>query len=840
MKKLFSVFALLLSLALVLTGCGSTLIENLDDKNILGAMTTENDISSTGYELLLEDDKLEFYMNPDTTEIKVVNKVDKSVWTSTNPNATDDASKAILHLEYTTTAGVVNQMNSFESSVASGQYKITPSDDKVSVAFSIGNFTSQVLVPEILTPERQKELIDKFEDVFDAAKFRNYYTLFDKSQMQEDDVYAQDILKKYPVLEKEVMYVVSQTVLTNATVKKDFALLLQSIGYNKEDYEKDSVNFDNASTTVEEAGFNITLEFSLKDGELVLNIPNDKIEMYSDFPLTNIIPLKYFGSQKAGSKGYFVLPDGSGSVMNFYNGKADGHPFTTRIYGTGYALSQGEKTNDYSDACLPVYGISCGKKGLFAEVTAGDSVADINAYSGDSNEVAYAAPCFHFRETFISRLSSGRKEAFSTIQKERFPGDMGVTYSFLTGSDATYSGMAKFYRNRFFSGESAVSKEISVVIEYVGMIEKQSQMMGVAYDEEIVMTTFDDINKYATELKDSGIKNLNIKVTGWFGSGYNHGSTSSIDPVSSLGGLDGFNKLAKNLSTSGIKFWPDVDIQYTLDNGIGSQTKAIRTIDKAIGKTYEFDLASFNKTFTTGSRRVNTLSVVKDELNSFIDFADKNSLKTFSLRSIGKGVNADFNEENFVDQQTTMDETVAAIKKMKESGKSFITNGANAYILGLADMCLEVPLISNEYDSTDYSIPFLQMVIRGNVEYAGAPINLTGDTGVAILNAAQTGANLYYTFGGKNTDEIVGSDFSNLYSIDYSYYKDSMIETVKKYQSDFAVTAGQKIKDFKQLQPGVTKTVFENGSISYVNMNNYAVKADGVSLKAKSYLVKKG
>lgn len=842
MKKIFSMFALLLALSLFLTGCGSTLIENLDEKNILGAMTTENDVAGRDYELLLEDEKIQFYMNPNTTEIKVVNKKDKSVWTSTNPGTTDDASKALLHLEYTTTAGVTNQINSYESAVVNGQYKIVPEDNKVSVSYSIGNFTSQVMVPELLTPERYEELMNRFTGdlVFDQSKFRNYYTLFDIKEMQTDDVYVADTIEKYPILEEKVMYVVSQTVLTNAVAKKDFATVLQNIGYSKEEYEKDSANFTDASNTIEEAGFNITLEFSVEDGELILNIPNDKIEMYADFPLTNIIPLKYFGSQTHDSKGYFVLPDGSGSVMNFYNGKADGHPFTTRVYGTGYALSQGEKTNDYKDASLPIYGISCGKTALFAEIIKGDSIADVHAYSGDDSDVAYVTTCFRFRETFISRLSSGRKEAFSTIQKARFPGDMAIRYSFLNGSDASYSGMAKFYRQRLFKNETPASDNISVIIEYVGMIEKQSQMMGISYDKEIVLTKFDEVGKYATELKDEGIDNLNIKLTGWFGKGYNHGSTSSVDPVSALGGLKGFNDLSKKLSSNGINFWPDVDIQYTLDNSIGSQKKAIRTIDKSIGKTYEFDMASFNKTYTTASRRVNTLSVIKEELNSFVKFADENSLKTLSLRSIGKGVNADFNEEGSTDQQTTMNETVAAIKKIKEGGKSFITSGSNAYILKLADMCLDTPLTSNEYDATDYSIPFLQMVIRGNVEYAGDPINLTGDTDVAVLTAAQTGANLYYTFAAQNAREVANSNFSNLYSIDYSYHKDSMIKTVKKYQSDFAVTAGQTIKDFKVIEPGFTKTVFSNGSVSYVNMNNYAVKFEGIKLEAKSYLVKKG
>ncbi len=840
MKKIFSLFVLLLSIVMLLTGCGNTLVETLKDKNIIGPSTTENDVDNMDYELLLENDKLQLHMNPDTTEFKVVNKVDKSVWYSGNKAREEDDGRALLYLEYISNGGITNRINSFEAGVKNGQYKIETEKDKVTVKYSIGNFTAQVLVPEVLSQERYNELINRFEDIFDQSKFRNFYTLFDKNEMQEDDVYVQDMLKKYPVLEKKAMYVVSQNVLTSPTVKKDFAAVLTTIQYSREDFDKDSENFADATTEVQEAGFNISLEFTLDDGDLLVTIPNDSVEMYDDFPLTNITLLKYFGSQSDADNGYFVLPDGSGSVMNSFNGKGDGHEFSTSIYGTGYSLSVGEKTNNYNDASLPVFGINNGKKGIFAEIIKGDSIADVVAYPGDDAEVAYVSPRFRFRETFISKLSSGAKESFSTIQKERFPGDMQVRYSFLSGADSTYNGMANIYRNRLFGNETAKASDISLTVEYIGMIQKQAQLFGIAYDKDVVMTTFNKVGEYAKSIKDSGINNLNIKLSGWFGSGYNHGSTNKIKPNKALGGLEGFNKLSSDLKKNGIKFWPDADIQYTADSGISSDKKAIRTIDKNIGATYSYNLASFNKSFETGSRRVNNLATVIEELNGVKAFAKENSLNSISLRSVGKAVNADFNEDNFIDQQTVMVKTANELETLKKNKTSFITSGSNAYVLKLADLCLDTPLTSNQYDITDYSIPFLQMVIRGNVNYAGNAVNLTGDVDNAVLLSAQTGANLYYVFAGENADEIVDSSFTNLFSIDYDYYKDSLVNTVKKYQSDFAVTAGQRIKSYTQISAGVTKTVFENGSISYVNTNNYKAKADGITLEAKSYIVKKG
>lgn len=841
MKKLISVLALLLSLALILTGCGSKLIENLDEKNIIASMTNENDTTKQDYKLYLDNGKLQLYINPDTTELKVVNLSDNSVWYSTNPDNKNPEKRALLYLEYVVSGGVKNQINSFNGAVENGQYEINAEKDKVTISYSIGNFTSMALIPEILTEERYEELSNKFEDPFDEAKFRNYYTLFDIEMYSEGDIYLEDILKEYSVLKDKKMYVVSRTVLTQPSIKKEFAELLTKIGYDKEQFAKDSVYFKDASTTISEPGFNVSIEFTLEGNDLIAKIPNKTVEMFSDYPLINIIFLKYFGSATPNDTGYFVLPDGSGSVMNIYNGKTDGHTYTSRVYGMGYSLSEGEKTLDYSNALLPIFGINRGNTAIFAEIIEGDGIADVLAYSGDDKEYSFVAPCFRFRESYISRLSSGKREQFNTIQKRRFPGDMAVRYSFLSGEQSSYNGMAAFYRNRLFGDKKTTNSDISLMIEYVGMIQKQAQIFGIAYDRKVPLTTYDQVANYSKELVENGINNLNIKMSGWFGNGYAHTSTKNIKPIKKLGGVDGYNNLLKALKDINVKFWPDADVQYTVASGLDANTKAIRTVSKAIGSVYYYDLASFNQRHDYAiKRRVNTLDVMIEELNYFVNYAKKNALSGISLRSMGQGLNADFNEEHFVDHQSTIKATVEQLTKLKEQNISFITSGANAYMLNLADMFLDVPLTSNEYDSTDFSIPFLQMVMRGKVDYASSAMNLTGDATNAVLRAAQTGANLYYLFAAQNIDEVVDSDYTDFYSIDYSYYKDFLIKTAKKYQSDFKDTVNQVIKSYTHLESGVSKTVFENGTAVYVNLNNYDVTAENIQIPAKTYILKKG
>ena len=182
-----------------------------------------------------------------------------------------------------------------------------------------------------------------------------------------------------------------------------------------------------------------------------------------------------------------------------------------------------------------------------------------------------------------------------------------------------------------------------------------------------------------------------------------------------------------------------------------------------------------------------------------------------------------------------MEKTEKALKTLTEGGTRLMTAGSNKYVLNTADICLDTPLISNRYDSTDMSVPFLQIVLRGRVSFAGAAVNLSGNSSEAILQAAQTGADIYYIFTCENSDELTDSNYNAFYSTDSSAHKDELTGMVAKYQSDLAETAGKKITGFSYITENVTKTDFENGIRVYVNFGNTDYTADGIKIPAKSY-----
>ena len=834
MKKVISAILCTILIFALLSGCGNQVYEKISSKNILGQGTTENNTDNTDFKLYLENDYLQLYINPDTTEIKTVNKADNSEWLSTGAETAGDAARALIQLTYIDSTGQTGELNSYENAVRDGQYEITEGDGRVTLKYSIGSFSSQVLIPEVITEERYKQLCDSFEDEFALMKFQNYYYHFNKDEIENEELKNQYI-SKYPILKTKSMYVINDSVLNSPTVKKEFADVLKQCSYTEEMYREDSKNFKNTSDSVKEAGCNISIELSLDGSTLKVYVPNKRIEMYSDYLITNIALLKYFGAPKANEKGYFLLPDGSGSVMSFYNGKTDGHEYSAAVYGTGYSLSGREKTSNYYDASLPIFGINKGETAVFAEITKGDGAADIKAYSGDERIAPFVSPRFRFRETYTAQLSSGKKENFITVQKQRYAGDMEVDYHFLTGKNAGYCGMAQFYADKLFGDTDKKTDKINVVLEYIGMLDKKAQLFGISHNKKIVTSSFEDIENEVNALYDSGLNNINVRLSGWFSSGYSHGSLKNLSAQKRLGGEKGLDSLRKKLDGLGAVLWYDADVQYMKVSGLNSNTGAIKTISKAVGTTCSYDPATFLQVKSVYERRVNNISAVTAEIEYLSKWAGKNKAYGVSLRSIGKSVNANYDENAFCDNGATVEKTEKALKTLTEGGTRLMTAGSNKYVLNTADICLDTPLISNRYDSTDMSVPFLQIVLRGRVSFAGAAVNLSGNSSEAILQAAQTGADIYYIFTCENSDELTDSNYNAFYSTDSSAHKDELTGMVAKYQSDLAETAGKKITGFSYITENVTKTDFENGICVYVNFGNTDYTADGIKIPAKSY-----
>ena len=237
--------------------------------------------------------------------------------------------------------------------------------------------------------------------------------------------------------------------------------------------------------------------------------------MHSEFPITSLTFAPYFGSPNYGENGWFLLPDGSGSLMNFYNGKSN-QVYRTTVYGQEKTQNGRENLNNDLGASLPVFGIQNGGNGLLCEISDGDAISQVVAYSGDEADAAYAHAVFNLRSTYKSTTATGKKESFITIQKQRYTGDISLDYNFIDSNNTSLSDMASVVRKSIFgTAKESTSASMPVMLEQIGLVTRQNQFLGIAYNEKVGLTDFKRSYEITDFFLKNGIDNMSVVFSGW-------------------------------------------------------------------------------------------------------------------------------------------------------------------------------------------------------------------------------------------------------------------------------------------------------------------------------------
>ncbi len=812
--------------------------ESIHNENIIDAGTADNDVSEKEYTLLLENDRLQFWLNENTTEFKVVNKENGSAWYSSNPNRADGSPEAApVHLSYLNSQGGLEDTDVMTGSVVDGKYKVEPSDEKVTVRYSVGDFSELARIPYALTEARFREVKDALTDEFEQMKLIDLYYLTDIDVIEDAD-FRKKRLQEYPKLAEQKLYLIRDSVKEDPLAKKDVEAIFADAGYTEEDYKADSAYFSADNAAKASAGFNLAVEYALQNDSLNIRVPYDGIEMSSEFPLTSLAVAPYFGSPVFGEEGWFLLPDGSGSLMNFYNGKSN-QIYRTTVYGQEKTQAGKENLDYDAGASLPVFGIQNGGHGVLCEIAEGDAVSQIVAYAGDNADAAYAHAVFNLRSTYKQTTATGKKESYVVIQKQRYTGDVSLQYHFISGENARLADMAAIVRESIFANDATVAAgSLPVMLEQIGMVTRQNQFLGVAYDQKVALTDFEQSLAITDAFSQSGIENLSVVFRGWFGDGLEHAFLSkTVSASKRLGSGKKLRELLDGMRAKGVPFYLDADVQYTAKDGafdgFGKYSDAAAMLDQSTGKVYPYDRASFMRR-TSRYAYINNADAQLRAVNALKSSVEKYDAKEISLRTVGAELSADYGSAT-VDRQQMADRVSAYLQELCESGYRITTQGANAYALPYTVNALNVPVESSGFDMTDLSVPFLQMVLSGKVNYYAPSLNLAGDVQNALLQAVSSGSGLSCVVTAQNSDRLAGSSRSDLYATDFAYWKQTLPKQIAETQSRLASVAGRQITDYEKLAEGVYKTTYENGRYVIVNYNGDAFRYEGVTVPPKDF-----
>ncbi|MBD5453249.1 MAG: hypothetical protein HDR30_02840, partial [Lachnospiraceae bacterium] len=508
-----------------------------------------------GMELAAENDTLKLYVDTQMGNVAVVDKRNGQI-TYSNPLGVEEDSiantvnknymKSQLVVDYFNTSRTVGTFDSYSYAAEKGQIEVEAVDNGIRFIYTLGDLSSTTgIVPQYISVEALEQVT---------------------SALSEKD--AKEVLKKYVESNVADDYMeLLESTMKGASQLRKLNKYFEEAGFTEEMYIREMEN-----SGVEGAvpiSFIIPLEYRLHDDAVEVSIPMSGVEENGGGAIFRIQMLRFFGAAGIDEDGYMLVPNGSGSLIYFNNGKETADVYSEYVYGIDPLAAEYTVRENTENVKMALYGIFRENSAVFATIESGASLATISAsVSGKINEYNNVYATFVMRGN--DRLSmfgtTGNEADIPIVEKNFYDANLSIRYTMLTQENASYAGAANYYRNRLveegvLSAKETQTEDIKFYYDTLGGVMKTEYFLGVPYDGLCTMTTFDQAADIYNDLKANGITNQVMNYQGWMNRGYYHDVVDKIRVPAKLGGKSDLESLSAAMAADGNDFYGDVAFQ---------------------------------------------------------------------------------------------------------------------------------------------------------------------------------------------------------------------------------------------------------------------------------------
>jgi len=794
-----------------------------------------------------ENSHFELYLNETNSHFSVTDKRNGMIWRS-NPNVPDPWQTDPLN--NITNSALEKQKSTLE---------ISYFNDAGSLA-SITNYKYSIYHPRsILNAEglrtfKIKYLSDGFQVLYEIEDLEIDYLYFPKYlpkdvfEAMPDKELLQNIAYKGFNQDYQA-YEITQYVDMSRLVKGE----LYRIFYENDDYTRERAIEENAqygyTDTFEKVYFEIAIEVRLRDFGITATVLHDSIVEPDNVKLANISLLPMMGtaiSEDNGNptSGYIVIPDGSGAIMTFNNGKFYQSPYRKRLYGRDLSMLRYKMSESQEKISMPVYGMIKEDGGYAAIITQGDGMASINAdVSGRIDSYNRAFVSFDFREFESITLGSGfNVYGIDLWTKKIMKTDFQVSYHFLTGQDNSYVGVAQVYRNHLIDTQNLAlnlsTQDTMVTTEFLGAYDHQSFILGIPYAQQRSLTTFDQAELVIEELIDRDISNINILYTGMINGGLKHEINDAFDVEPVLGGKRGFEDFIDSMESLNIDVYPLVTLMtasgYHRIADTYRYTASRISGDNALMFNYHIpSRLPYSETQYEHSPDDYIINPVYYEaIYNKLNRRYPTGHIAFSM--MGSMLAGHYEKHSSIYAQDAIRLQNALFGHVEQ--KIMLSNPLS-FAFGHADYMTDIPIGTTLYAIIDYSIPLTQLVLSGLKDYSTYSINMSNQRSLEYnyLKAIETGSNLKYTLTYYDSKDLLMTEYNFYMSTYYVNWLD-IIESQVKEMDLLGIHQGYLV-NHELLMNNVYRVTYSHGLTLIINYNLSPVSIGTIVIGAMDYKV---
>lgn len=537
------------------------------------------------------------------------------------------------------------------------------------------------------------------------------------------------------------------------------------------------------------------------------------------------------------NEGYMIVPDGSGAVIKYNNGKQSYAEYSQQVYGRDYTAVPLNAPRVTEQAYLPMVASVNGNKGFVAIVSDGDTNVYAKAKVSMQDNQVYNNCYFEFETKsqdsfFMSGDNSNKINVFEKgeIKTPRF----GIKYFLMDkDEDINYADCAEVYRNYLIKEKGLTAKTqadtSSFYVDFFGGVLKQTSILGIPFDLKTEITGFEQAGEIMGKLKDLGVDNTVVNYNNWTNKEIKRKVSTSASPSGTLGGSSDFEDL---IGTAGLEVFPSIN-NFTMASSSWGYTTFSNSATR-ISNAYSRQV-SYSPAFGVAMNGVSPALIAPDTYVKIFDEMIE-SYKDEDLTRIGFGdyttkLVSDFSKNNQSSRYDTANKIVDGLTKAGSEVGAVIADGANSYVIPCVDQIINVPVYSSGFNVTDFDIPFYQMVVHGYVPYATKPINASSNTGETFMLALAAGSGIHYDMTYAPASTLQDTDFDDLYYSNYEGWVDMAASQYNIAKELLTGVSDMTISKYERSEDGnvITTTYSKDGKnvVIEIDKANATAKVDG-------------
>lgn len=639
----------------------------------------------------------------------------------------------------------------------------------------------------------------------------------------------------------------------NAYMKS--GIVLSAIIGTTNTYQVDLITCDNTmNVTKKDNGFSaeifftqyqfgLTVDVTLEDDELVVNVPDDSIiEKKEGTYISTVSLFPFMGYTHMDEEdGYMLIPDGNGALIYLDNKEGKySTGFSQMIYGkdSGFTDSSTktllwdkyETVVDANQVIAPIFGMThlSQQLGYLAVVESGDERASVEAHpNGVMVNYNRCFAKFLLRDIYVQPLNNSNSGTVTNVETDRAHDDLQVRYLLLDSEDADYSGMAVSYRNYLLDNDLVSVKDTSynTRVDFLGTDREEFLFSTKA----VTMTTTDNIEEMYGDLQDAGVSSLLTIYKGWQKGGIYNVPITKYKADSHIGGTSALTDLITSSAENNYNIYLYNDALRANADTSNTTFNVVKKINKRTFKEELKEEVYDTFLYLTPARTEGTLE-------KFVTSYTKEGVSNLALSGITNSLYSYSYKGDFYSRQDCLQsyaDTVAAV----DENTNLVLEQPFAYLWDNTDAFLDMPLGSSDYMYIDEEVPFLSMVLKGILPMYSDYVNFEANKTEFFLQMVESGVypSFYITY--ENSSGLIYTNSSDLYSTEYATYRDTIVEYDEELRQVAEAVDGAFITNHEKMDNGVTAVTYDNGVVIYVNYSDNDVTVDGTKVEAMSYKV---